>query len=150
MKKQTIGWAQQSKPANGFNMNPPVHNAAPRWTAYLKTCAQVVPATAVWIFACVFVVPKLKEICAATNMDLAAPIITALTVSDFVRTNFILLSVVILTALILLEWRSRQWPHYRRRVLGLLGYLLNLVVLAIMTALCVLAVVAGANLLHAK
>ncbi len=131
-------------------MNPPVQNTAPRWAAYLKASAQVVPAMAVWIFACVFVVPKLKEICAATNMALSAPIITALTVSDFVRTNFILLSVVILTALILLEWRSRQWRHHRRRVLGLLGYLLNLAVLAIMTALCVLAVVAGANLLHAK
>ena len=86
----------------------------------------------------------------APGTDFSAPILAALTVSEVVKNNLLLGLAVIVPAIILLEWRSPRWGRYRRVVFGATAYLLNLAVLAILAALCLLAVIAGANLLHPK
>jgi hypothetical protein len=132
------------------NMNIPNQNLEPRWATYLKSAALIFPAIFVWVGSCVFVVPKLKEICAVSGTTFPKPIWTALVLSDFIRNNLILGTMVILAALILLEWRSRRWPRYRRLVFGIAAFSLNFFALALIATMLVFAVPAGANLLHAK
>lgn len=52
--------------------------------------------------------------------------------------------------LILLEWRSRRWPRYRRMIFGMLAFFLNFMVLALISIAGVFAVIAGAHLLPAR
>jgi hypothetical protein len=59
-------------------------------------------------------------------------------------------TVLMLAALIWLEWRSRHWPRYRRMVFGIAAFLVNLIALILITAMMFFAVIAAANLLHAK
>jgi len=115
----------------------------PRWITYLKSAALALPPLALWMFMCVLVVPKLKEICANSDTAFPAPLIAALTVSGFVKNNLLLGLALLVPAVILLEWRSSQWERYRRLILGVVAYLLNLAVLAILAVLCILAVAAA-------
>ena len=133
------------------NMNISNSNLEPSWATYLKSAALIVPAIFVWVGSCIFVVPKLKEICAVSGTLFPKPVILALTLSDFVKNNFILETLLTLVALILLEWRSPRWPRYRRLVFGVAAFSLNLVALILITTMMVFAVLAAANLLqHAK
>lgn len=133
------------------NMNTPIQNPEPRWATYLKSFALIFPAIFVWVGSCVFVVPKLKEICVVSGTTFPKPIWTALVLSDFIKNNLILGTAAILVTLILLEWRSRRWPRYRRLVFGIAAFSLNFIALALIASLLVFAVIAGANLLqHAK
>ena len=93
-----------------------------------------------------FVVPKLKEICAVSGTAFPTPIWRVLVVSDFIRSHFMLGALVLTAALILLEWRSRRWPRYRRFVFGSLAFCLNFFALALLASLLVFAVYAGATL----
>jgi hypothetical protein len=132
------------------NMNTSNSNLERGWVTYLKSAALVFPAFVVWVVSCVVAVPRLKEICVVSGTAFPKPILTALDVTDFIRNNLILGMGVILAALILLEWRSSRWPRYRRLVFGITAFSLNFVTLAMIAGLLVFAVIAGANLLHAK
>jgi hypothetical protein len=74
----------------------------------------------------------------------------ALGLSDFFKTNFIAISVVLISALISLEWRAHRWPRYRRPVLVIMAYTLSLLALMLMATMAVFAVAAGAHLLPGK
>lgn len=132
------------------NMNTSNSNLERGWATYLKSAALVFPAFVVWAVSCVIAVPRLKEICVVSGTSFPKPILTALDVTDFIKNNLILGMVVILAALILLEWCSSRWPRYRRLVFGITAFSLNFVTLALIAGLLVFAVIAGANLLHAK
>ena len=132
------------------NMNVPNQNPEPRWATYFKSAAWVIPAIFIWVGSLVFVVPKLKEICQVSGTELPKVVLTALALSDFCKSNFILGAVVTLAALVLLEWRARRWPRYRRMFFGITAFSLNLFALILITTMMVFAVLAAANLLHAK
>ena len=130
------------------NMNTSSQHLEPGWATYLKSAAYILPALFVWIGSFVLVVPKLKEICSVSGTTFPKPILIALVLADCVRNNSILGTVVILAALILLEWRSRRWPRQRRLVFGITAFSLNFITLAYIAGLLVFAVVVGANLSH--
>jgi hypothetical protein len=130
------------------NMNTSNSNLEPRWATYLKSAALIVPAILVWVGSLVFVVPKLKEICAASGTAFPKPVLMALALSDFYRSHIIPASVMVFAALIWLEWRSHRWPRYRRVVFGITAFSVNLVALIFITTMMVFAVLAAANLLH--
>jgi hypothetical protein len=130
------------------NMNTSNQNLEPGWATYLKSGALIFPAIFVWAGCCVRVVPKLKEICVVSGTRFPKPIWTALVVSDFIKNNLILGMVVILAALIWLEWRSLRWPRYRRLVFGIAAFSFNFIALVLITTMMVFAVVASANLLQ--
>ena len=132
------------------NMNLANSNVEPGWVTYLKSAALIVPAVLIWVGSCVFVVPKLKQICVQANTILPPPVSAALSISDLVKNNFILGSLALLAALVMLEWRSRRWPRYRRMIFGVTAYLLNLIALVLMATMLVFAVIAAANSLHPK
>ena len=131
-------------------MNPAIQQLEPRWATYLKSAAWMFPPLIIWVGSCILVVPKLKEVCQVSGTAFPAPVLTALAVSDFCKNNLILGTVMILAALALLEWRSRGWPRYRRPVFGIAAFSMNLIALILITMMMVFAVLAAANLLHAK
>jgi hypothetical protein len=130
------------------NMNTQNQNIEPRWATYLKAIAFILPAIFFWVGSLVFVVPKLKEICAASGTAFPKPVLMALALSDFYRSHIIPASVVVFAALIWLEWRAHRWPRYRRMVFGITAFSVNLIALIFITTMMVFAVLAAANLLH--
>jgi hypothetical protein len=129
------------------NMNTSNSNPEPGWATYLKNAAVVLPAFFLCIGSMVLVVPKLKEICARSDTVMPQPLLTVLQVSDLIRLNLIWISIAVLVAVVLLEWRARWWPRYRRMVFGVIAYLLNFTALILLSLLTFTAVLAGANLL---
>ena len=130
------------------NMNTPNPFIESRWATYLKAVAFILPAIVFWVGSLVFVVPKLKEICAASGTDFPKPITFALGLSAFFKDNLIVVALVGLATLILLEWRPSWWPRYRRPVFGVAAFALNLTALILISTLMVFAVIVGNNLLH--
>ena len=133
------------------NMNTSCQNIEPRWATYFKTLAFVFPAIIFWVGSCMFIVPKLKQICLVSNTQVPKPMLTVLGLSELFKNHLFVASIVIIFALILLEWRSRWWRRQRRLVFGISAFLLNSTALISITTMFVLAVLAAANLLnHAK
>jgi hypothetical protein len=130
------------------NMNTSNQSIEPRWATYGKTIAFILPGIFLWVGCLVFVLPMLKEICMDSHTNIPNLIVSAVDLSDNFRRNFLLPSAVIVSGLFLLEWRSRWWERRRRFVFGATAFLLNSTILLIITALLVLAVVAGTNLLR--
>lgn len=127
------------------NMNPSNQSIEPRWAAYGKAIADILPGIFLWAGCLVIVLPKLKEICMVSHTNIPNLIVAAVDLSDHFRRNFLLPSAVFVSGLFLLEWRSRWWERRRRLVFGVAAFVLNTTILLIITALLVLAVVAGAN-----
>jgi hypothetical protein len=69
-------------------------------------------------------------------------------VTQLFREHGLLLSVGIIGILILLEWRSREWPRYRRAVIGSGAFLVNFVVLFSMFMMFFATLVAAPGLIH--
>jgi hypothetical protein len=133
------------------NMNTSNANIEPGWTTYLKSAALIIPAVLVWVGSCVFVVPKLKEICEHSGTHFPQLVLAALKVSAFVIDNFIIAALLFLAGLVWLEWRSHRWPRYRRVVFGITAFSVNLIALILITAMMVFSVIVAANLLpHAR
>jgi hypothetical protein len=131
-----------------MNMNIPNSSLEPRWATYLKSAAWIFPAVFVWIACCVFVVPKLKELGYASQMELPNLISFQLAVADAIRMNFLLGSLIILIALVLVEWRWHGWSRYRRLLFGIAGFCLNFSALCFLASLLVYAVLVASHLAH--
>lgn len=131
-------------------MNISNQNLERAWATYLKSCALAGPALMVWMGFCVFILPKLKEICGLAHLELWRPIATALQISDVVRCNLLLLLVLGLAALVWLEWRSHRWPRYRRLTFVTLAYVMNISVLLLITTVAVLGVAAATRLMPGR
>ena len=129
------------------NMNTSNQNPEPGWATYLKSGALISPAIVLWVGSLVFVMPKLKEICAASGASLPKLVTFALASSDLCKNNLVWGMGLVLTALILLEWRARRWPRYRRMVFGIAAFSVNLIALILITTMMVSAVLVASNLL---
>ena len=111
-------------------------NAEPRWATYLKAAAFVAPAIVLWVLSVFFVVPKLKQICdQAGGYPLPGFIRVILGLTE----NGIWISAAIMLLLGLLEWRSTNWPRFRRATVGVGTFVLNSVILISIFTLFVLA-----------
>jgi hypothetical protein len=133
------------------NMNAPNPNIEPRWATCFKNITFILPVIFLWAGSAIFVLPKLKQICLASNMIVPKPMLTAMAVSELFRNNLLVAALASLLVLILLEWRSGWWTRHRRLIFGIATFALNSIALILITTLFVLAVCAGANLLnHAK
>lgn len=118
------------------------------WATYLKAVALILPAFVLWAGACVFVVPKLKEICEVSGTIVPGLVMMAVAWSGILKNHLLIVAPAILAALVLLEWRSHRWARYRRVVFGVTAFSMNLLTLIFIAILLVFSVMAGANLLH--
>jgi hypothetical protein len=119
-------------------------NVEARWATYAKAAAFLTPALSLWIFSCVFLMPKLKQI--ANNASLALP--TLLQITLFLSSHFVLISATLVLSLVFLEWRSNRWPRYRRTTLGVSIFLINTLVLLVITLMVFSALLAAPAIAH--
>jgi|ERR1051326_135374 hypothetical protein len=113
---------------NASGTNP---NFEVRWATYAKAAAFLAPALALWAFSCVFLVPKLKQI--SGNAGLALP--TLLQMTLFASSHYVLIAAALVFSIILLEWRSNKWPRYRRTTLGMSVFVINTLILLVITTM---------------
>jgi hypothetical protein len=139
------------------NMNALNSTPEPRRTTYLKTAAFAFPAVFLWLFAIIFLFPKLNEICQQYGdipfgvktfeqapavfkfFAFLAELMVQLTHYSFV------IGGVVLLGLVLLEMRFSKWPRYRRAVAGIGVFFINAIVLASITMMLVSIIVAVSN-----
>jgi hypothetical protein len=123
------------------NMNTsfPTPNVEARWALYLKAGTFLAPALILWTFSCVFMMPKLKQICG--NAGFALP--TVLQATIFATSHPVLIFGAIVFCFLLLEWRSPGWQKYRRVTLGTSVFLINAIILLVITIMVYSALVAA-------
>ena len=128
----------------------------PAWATYLKGAAAVLPALCFWMATLVFVLPKVREVCvrsgAATLPTSDTPLLfsVAFFVNDlmiFLSAHWPTIAVAVVGLFGLMEWRFRQWPRYRRAVVGMAAFVLNGAVLLSILMILITAVIAAAQLL---
>ncbi len=122
------------------NMNTPSSNLDSRWATYLRAAAFLLPAASLWFFACMFLMPKLRQVCMESGIAVPAAFNAALLATQY----YLPICVALVVGLVLLEWRSAGWPHYRRAAVGIGVFVLNSIVLLLITAMAVLALVVAA------
>jgi hypothetical protein len=119
------------------------------WLTYLKGFAFVMPALVAWAFACVFLVPKVREICEQVGVG---PAVTGrlwegtLLLVGYGRPAL----VGVIVSLIFLELLGRGWFRWRRITVGILVWIGNFAVLFGLVALLILVLVAAPGLAHGK
>jgi hypothetical protein len=113
---------------NTANLNS---NIEPRWATYLKAATFLIPAAFCWLFALIFLMPKLQEICRRSGRIILnfneSPVIFKGLI--FLSSNQVLIGGFISIALVFLEWRCRWWSRYRRGTIGFGVFLFNMAVL---------------------
>jgi len=133
-------------PTLATHMNESNTHVEPRWATYLKASAFLLPAVLLWAMSVVFIVPKLKQICAhAGGVPLPSFVNGMLALSQH-ATWIVLGAVLVLAGL---EWRSNAWPRYRRATVGVGTFLLNAVVLIAIFLMVVSALLAAPALMRA-
>jgi hypothetical protein len=114
-----------------------------RWATYLKAGTFLAPSLILWTFSCVFMMPKLKQICG--NAGFALPIILQATL--FATSHPVLILAAIVLPFFALEWRSTGWAKYRRVTLGIAVFLINALILLVITMMVFSALVAAPAML---
>jgi len=141
-------------PCHSFttSMNTSTSTIEPGWATYLKATAFLVPAVLLWALSIIFIVPKLQQI----SLDAGLPgpsgfwnlAESNFRTTSFFRDNWFMFGGSVLLLLVLMEWRSRNWPRYRRVAVGLGTFVLNSVVLLSIFLMILTAVMAAPALLH--
>jgi len=127
------------------NMNASsISNIEARWATYSKAATFLAPSLILWMVSCVFLTPKLKQIC--DNAGLSLPAILQFTLGA--TSHFVLISCAFLLSFVLLEWRSNKWPRYRRATLGTGVFLVNAFVLLLITLMVFSALIAAPAMAH--
>lgn len=131
--------------ATNMNTSFPSPNVEARWATYLKAGTFLAPSLVLWIFSCVFMMPKLKQICG--NAGFALP--TVLQATLFATSHGALIAGGLIVSFVLLEWRAMGWPKYRRAVIGSGVFVINALVLILITTMVFFALVAAPAFAHA-
>lgn len=128
------------------NMNTsfPTPNIEAKWASYLKAGTFLAPSLILWTFSCVFMMPKLKQICG--NAGFALP--TLLQATLFVSSHPLLILAAIVLPFSFLEWRAAGWPKYRRITLGTGVFLINALILLLITMMVFSALIAAPAMAH--
>jgi len=120
-------------------------NIEPAWKSYLRGMAFVLPAVMTWAFTCVYLAPKIQEVCAAGKLEPAE-------LGWLWRTPWFLvhsgrsLLFAFAVLLVLLELVGRKRTRYRKAVISVAVWLLNVVVLLGMITLLILVLSGAGNL----
>jgi hypothetical protein len=119
-------------------------NIAPRWNTYLKAVAFASPAIIAWGLACVYLVPKLREICRYAGVNASKTGWLWDATFFFVQYGRALLIAGILI-FVLFELLGR-WPRQRRLTVNIVVWIANVIVLFGLLALLILALIAAPGL----
>jgi hypothetical protein len=129
----TLAGIPSSHQSNIMNMTTTSSTIEPRWATYTKVAVFVSPAVFLWAFSVIFLVPKLKHICQISGVKLH----WLYQFTMFFADHALLTLVALALPFLLLEWRWARWPQFRRVSLGSVVFLLNTVILALITLMVV-------------
>lgn len=130
-------------------MNSLTVDFEPQWKSYLKAAVFSAPALFIWAFAAVFLFPKLEMIWKDAGLA-ASGLQTALRLSRLVVSHGFIIALSVIVIFALFEWRFNEWPRYRRVSLGVAVFVLNTVVLLLITGMVITALLAAPALLHSR
>jgi hypothetical protein len=115
-------------------MNAPYPTLEARWRTYLKALLFGGPALICWALFVTYIFPALNQILRDARVDWPegfsrlVGVQTALLL--WTKDYALILSVALVVVFILLEWRWKNWPRFRRATLGTGVFTLNLVAVA--------------------
>jgi hypothetical protein len=124
-------------------MNNPKDGGA-RWRTYLKAAVFLGPPILIWTGLMIFVVPKVKQICA----DAGAGPFTVFGVMDFVQDNWMVIAAVLMGLVALLEWKSGLWRQWRSWTIGTAVFVINTAVIFGLASLLVVTAIVGPMLIN--
>jgi len=109
------------------------------WPTYLKAFSFLLPPFVVFSVAAIFVIPKIKQMCADVGYDphaIFGPM-------DFVMSQLWILAGVTLALLFLLEKCAPLWRRHRGAFIALLVFFLNSAVLVELVCILFVAAIVG-------
>ena len=132
------------------NTTAPPSRAEPGWQTYLRGAVFALPAVVAWAFACVLLIPKVKEICHGFAWDKYEvpqwPWQSLLFLLAFGRP----ILVALLVLLGLLELTGKSWARRRRLAVGVAAWLVTFVVLYGLTLVIIVILIAAPATLRGK
>jgi hypothetical protein len=140
-------------PDHYLSMNNPSSNLNSRITTYLRSAVFLLPAVCLWVLAMVYVTPAFKSIWEgsadrASVGGLDNLLRFNLDIMYLFKDRLIYFVGFAIVVLALLEWRSRQWPRYRRAVIGAGVFLLNVAIVFSFAVMFLAATVLASQLVH--
>jgi heme/copper-type cytochrome/quinol oxidase subunit 3 len=139
------------------DMNAPKNSNArePGWATYVKGAVFLIPAVSLWAVSAVFLFPKVQQLCRDARLPDSGgedlELISAIMQRSYHLLEYGLwIAVAVVAALIVLEWRSKRWPRYRRAAVGTTVFLLNSAVLLLITVTLTIALLAAPALSYAR
>ena len=121
---------------------PPLPNAAVAWKTYLAATVFLLPVFAVWSFSTIFLSPRLEFIWQQAGLAHSRAN-WLLDTSHALKDNFRWVVAALVVLFVVLEYRVRAWPRYRRAVVASMVFVLNTLVLVGLTLLCISALLAA-------
>ena len=129
-------------------MNTPKEGGG-RWKTYSKAAVFLGPPVLIWTALMIFVVPKVKQICAdAGALPFSDWPFTVFGMLDFVQENWMLMAAALLAAVALLEWRSGLWRRWRNWTIGTAVFVINTAVIFGLASLLVVTAIVGPMLIN--
>ena len=119
----------------------------PWWRTYAKALVFVSPAVMAWGFACIYLVPKAREICRVAGLDPSGLGWLWPAISFSVQWGPSILVTAIVT-LILLEVVAPGWRRRRRLTVSSITWLANVAVLFGLIMLLIVVLIAAPGLAH--
>jgi type II secretory pathway component PulF len=125
-------------------------NLESRWATYAKAAGFLGPAVSLWAISNSFLFPKAKQICDDARLAIPAPLRVVMPMMDLLHEHGLFMFGASLIILLFLEWRSRTWPRYRRPSIGVGVFVVNAVVLVLITAMFTLVLLAAPALFRPR
>ena len=109
------------------------------------------PALVLLSFSSIYLLPKLETLWRdagfGASFSMASTAITSVNVVYFVTQHFVSIAVIAFAGIVLLEWRSSQWPRYRKATVGVAAFLTNTAILVFITMMFMTALMAAPALI---
>jgi len=129
---------------------PPTFPHRPRGLGvYVRTGVWLLPALVVWFFAHTILLPKLEQLWQDTGLT-GSKAQWLMDISHGFHDHFYYVFAGASVLLVILEFRWRAWPRYRRAVMAVATFLVNLAVLVFLTTIATAALLAAPMLLKHK
>lgn len=131
-----------------MNTSDPNSIIEPGWATYLKAALFVAPAVCLWDLALVKIVPSLKAVSEGAGFSWPEFSRINIGIAELLTDKCLYLVSGVILALILLEWRSANWPRYRRAAIALTTFILNSSLLISLFLIIVTAALVAVRIAH--
>lgn len=122
-----------------MNLQPTATCIEPRWMAYLKVVALLLPAAFFVEFANIYLYPKIKHIFASQG-GMAADTRWALDIAGFIAENGLWIFGAVIATLCVIDFFSRISGGWRKLIFGSALFMLNTAALTGLAAMCITAI----------